>query len=213
MNKKLKLALVLVFFVGVYGATSAQDRLDPIKTKWIKGCIPKPNRNQPTSCKNPNDSKAYSLLAELQMKLGKIDLACATYSMMESMKLCDEQVYFDYGLALKWVKLNTMRPSKKKIQQSGWQNERSRAKTNTKLCFCQRTATHRGYKEGDELNMNTPMSEFGAVLHDQVVVFNGAKSPFMTPQTAALLKRIRVYIYAKPFKMQQLRLCLWKESK
>ena len=60
MNKKLKLALVLVFFVGVYGATSAQDRLDPIKTQMDKGMYTEAltEINQHLA-KNPNDSKAY----------------------------------------------------------------------------------------------------------------------------------------------------------
>jgi len=187
MNKKLKLALVLVFFVGIYGVTNAQDRLDPIKTQMDKGMYTEAltEINQHLA-KNPNDSKAYSLLAELQMKLGKIDLACATYSMMESMKLCDEQVYFDYGLALKMG--GKYDEAIKKFSKVSGKMKEAAQKQIQSCVFAKELLRTEDTKKVMNLDMNTPMSEFGAVLHDQVVVFNGAKSPFMTPQTAALLK-------------------------
>ena len=101
MNKQLRLVLALAFFSILSLNNYAQDKLDPIKVQIDKGMYTEAltTLNQHLA-KNPNDGKAYGLLADLQLKLGKIDLACATYSMMESMKLCDDQSFYDYGLAL-----------------------------------------------------------------------------------------------------------------
>ena len=190
MNKKLKLAVALVFIVGVLGTSIAQDRLEPIKTQMDKGMYTEAlTEINSHLAKNPNDSKAYSLLAELQMKLGKIDLAIATYSMMESMKLCDDQIFFDYGLALK-MGGKYDEAIKKFSKVSGKQKEAAQKQVQSCI-FAKELLRTEDTKKVMNLDMNTPMSEFGAVLHEQVVVFNGAKSPFMTPQTAEILKDSR----------------------
>ncbi|MBL0082738.1 MAG: PD40 domain-containing protein [Saprospiraceae bacterium] len=187
MNKQLRLVLALAFFSILSLNNYAQDKLDPIKVQIDKGMYTEAltTLNQHLA-KNPNDGKAYGLLADLQLKLGKIDLACATYSMMESMKLCDDQSFYDYGLALKMG--GKYDEAIKKFGKVSGKLKEGAQKQIQSCVFAKELIRTEDTKKVMNLDMNSPSSEYGAVLYEQVVVFNGEKSPFMTPQTASLIK-------------------------
>lgn len=187
MNKKLRLALLLALFTGFSLVASSQDKLSGIRNQIEKGKYTEAltDINQHLA-KNPSDAKAYAMLAELQMKLGKIDLSCATYSMMESMKMCDDQTYYDYGLSLKMA-AKYDEAIKKFSKVSGKLKEAAQKQIQS-CTFAKELIRTEDTKKVMNLDMNSPASEFGAILYGQVVVFNSEKLPFMTPETAEIIK-------------------------
>ncbi|MBK8699891.1 MAG: PD40 domain-containing protein [Saprospiraceae bacterium] len=187
MNKKLRLICVLAILNGIISVSWSQDNLVAIKGQIAKGLYTEAlaSLNQHLS-KQPSDAKSFALLAEVQMKLGKIDLACATYSMMESMKLCDDQVYYDYGIALKMngkyddaiAKFNKCGAGKKEIAQKQIQS----------CVFAKELIRTEDTKKALNLDLNTTESEYGALVYDQLVVFNSSKAPFMMDDTRKSLE-------------------------
>lgn len=194
MNKIIKTSLLLLA-LGSTSISWSQSRLDKAEQLIDKGQYTEAlvNINQMIG-QNPNDAKLYLRLADVQMKMGKIDLACATYSMMESMNMnTDDQFYLSYGIALKMLakydeaiqKFNKCKgPAKAQAQ-----------KQIQSCVFAKEIIRNEDVKKVMNLDMNTSYKEYGSLVMDNLMIFNSDKLPFMTDNTKSLLKDEPNHVY------------------
>jgi tetratricopeptide (TPR) repeat protein len=135
--------------------------------------------------KNPTDQKAYMLLADIQMKLGKVDLAAATYGALESMGLVSDELFYAYGTALKMIGKYDEAISKFKLCSK---ELRSKADSQIESCqFAKELIKSDNGKKVMNMDINTESNEFGTSIFENTLVFNSDKAPFMTEQTANAL--------------------------
>lgn len=186
MQKSLHFWISVAAYMILSTVSYAQSDFDNAKMQMEKGLYSEAltSINQHIS-KNPTDSKSFMMLADLQLKLGKIDLACATYGVVESMKMTSDELYIEYGKALKMAgkydeaitKFNMVKGENKVLAEK-------------QIKSCQQAKDlirNTEAKRVMNLDINSDQSEFGAFMYNNLVFFNSKKAPFMTNESVAAL--------------------------
>jgi tetratricopeptide (TPR) repeat protein len=186
MNKLLKTALLMVFLISNLGIARSQSLANAeslIKKGQFQEALTSLNK---IISQNPQDNKAFLLLADVQVKLGKIELAVATFSAVENMGKVDDQFYFSYGLALKLqgkydqaiAKFNKCKDSNMKDQV---------AKQIQSCVFAKELIKSDDTKKVMNMDFNSNLNDFGAIILNNTIVYNSDKTPFMSEQSKHLL--------------------------
>ena len=186
MQKSLHLWISVVAYLILSTSGYAQSDYDNAKMQSDKGLYSEAltSINQHIS-KNPTDSKSFMLLADLQLKLGKVDLACATYGVVESMKMTSDELYIEYGKALKMAGKYDEAITKFNLVKG---DTKSLAEKQIKSCQqAKDLIKNTEAKRVMNLDVNSDESEFGAFMYNNLVLFNSKKVPFMTNESKASL--------------------------
>jgi tetratricopeptide (TPR) repeat protein len=135
--------------------------------------------------KNPKDQKAYLKLASIQSKLGKVDLACATYGAIESMGLVSDEFHFEYGVALKLIGKYDEAIAKFKLCSKDYKN--SASKQIESCVYARNLINTEDSKKVMNMDINSEYDEVGPAIYGNNFVFSSVKKPFMTELTASQL--------------------------
>jgi tetratricopeptide (TPR) repeat protein len=186
MNKLLKAAFVLSLLVLQSSFASGQYTIANAESQIKKGLYQESllTLNKIIS-QNPTETQAFMLLADVQIKLGKIELATATYSAIENLGKTDDQFYYSYGLALKMQ--GKYDQAIAKFNKCTGQNKELAGKQIQSCVFAKELIKSDETKKVMNMDFNTEYNDFGATIISNTIVYNSNKTPYMTEQSKALV--------------------------
>ncbi len=186
MDKLLKAAFMLSFLAMQCSIAIGQNTIATAEAQIKKGQYQESllTLNKIIS-QNPTETKAFMLLADVQLKLGKIELATATYSAVESLGKTDDQFYYSYGLALKMQ--GKYDQAIAKFNKCAGPTKELATKQIQSCVFAKELIKSDDTKKVMNMDFNSESNDFGATIIGNTIVYNSYKTPFMTDQTKALV--------------------------
>jgi hypothetical protein len=182
MKKSIITSIMLGIGLAQFSPVQAQDLIQQAMVQSSKGKYQDALilLNKQIS-KNPMDQKAYMQLADIQTKIGKIDLAAATYGALESMGLVSDELFYAYGTSLKMLGKYDEAIAKFKLCST---QLREKANTQIESChFAKDLIKSDNAKKVMNMDINSEHNEFGTSVYENTLVFTSNKVPFMTEGT------------------------------
>ncbi len=182
MKKSIVTAFVLALSLAPLENLSSQELLTQAEVQLSKGNYQDALLLLNTQIsKNPRDQKAYLKLANIQTKLGKVDLACATYAAVESMGLVSDEFHYEYGIALKMTAKYDEAINRFKLCKGSYKDLAT--KQIESCVYAKNLMNSEDGKKVMNMDINSELDEFGTTMYGNTLVFSSSKKPFMTETT------------------------------
>jgi hypothetical protein len=175
MYKQIKLISAVVFCLAMGVTLQGQNVLKQAEQlvsqgKYTEALLSLNNH----LAKEPSDTKSFMLLAEIQTKLGRLDLACATYSLLESMNVKDESFYFAYANSLK-----TIGHWDEAIAKYSKCKGKKKGEAEKQIQICKMAKQLNAKEDGKKvlnLDLNSTKNDYGSIVYNDELFFNSTRN-------------------------------------